>query len=60
MDEIPLLVNDELYRKLLLDTLGVCEMTDPAHDFTIAQLEEHITSAGIELPIVRRVGPSES
>jgi hypothetical protein len=46
---------DAEYRALLLRTLGVCEATDPAHAFTIAELEEHIVSAGIDLPIVRRV-----
>jgi hypothetical protein len=53
----PLAVTDAQYRVCLLDTLGVCETTDPAHGFSIEELEEHIVSAGMQLPVVRRISP---
>jgi hypothetical protein len=51
----PIALTDSQYRVRLLDILGVCEWSDPAHNFTIEQLEEHITSAGLLLPTVRRI-----
>lgn len=53
----PLFVNDEQYRTMLIEQLGVTDFNDPLLTADSPILENAVLSAGMALPIVRRRAP---
>jgi hypothetical protein len=53
-EDMPVWVNDEQYRTMLIERLGITDTLDPLLEADIPELEAAMTTAGLDLPIVRR------
>lgn len=55
--ELALWVNDQQYRTMLIEQLGITDTLDPLLEADIPSLEAAVMNAGMTLPIVRRRTP---